>query len=73
MGSKPELFSKDPVGRYKVTTPSSFSLITYCPSPKYNYKWMWKEGNILFNDTLNRFYLQLYGVRHMVKYHTDSE
>ena len=32
-----------------------------------------KEGNVLFNDTLNTFYLRLYGVRHMVKYHTDSE
>ena len=26
-----------------------------------------KEGNVLFNDALNTFYLQLYGVRHMVK------
>ena len=32
-----------------------------------------KEVNVLFNDTLNTFYLQLYGTRHMVKYHTDSE
>ena len=32
-----------------------------------------KEGNVLFNDTLNTFYLQLYGVRHMVKDHCDSE
>ena len=32
-----------------------------------------KEGNVLFNDTLNTFYLQLYGVGHMVKYHSDSE
>ena len=31
-----------------------------------------KEGNILFNDTLNTLYLQLYGVRHMVKNHSDS-
>ena len=22
----------------------------------------WKEGNVLFNDALNTFYLQLYGV-----------
>ena len=29
-----------------------------------------KEGNVLFNDVLNTFYLRLYGVRHMVK---DSE
>ena len=32
-----------------------------------------KEGNVLFNDALNTFYIRLYGVRHMVKYHTDSE
>ena len=30
-----------------------------------------KEGNVLFNDALNTFYLRLYGVRHMVKDHTD--
>ena len=23
-----------------------------------------KEGNVLFNDTLNTFYLRLYGVKH---------
>ena len=28
---------------------------------------------ILFNDALNTFYLRLYGVRHMVKDHSDSE
>ena len=27
----------------------------------------------LFNDALNSFYLRLYGVRHMVKDHSDSE
>ena len=32
-----------------------------------------KEGNVLFNDTLNTFYLQLYGIGHMVKDHSDSE
>ena len=32
-----------------------------------------KEGNVLFNDTLNTFYLRLYGVTHMVKDHSDSE
>ena len=31
------------------------------------------ELNVLFNDALNTFYLQLYGVRHMVKDHSDSE
>ena len=32
-----------------------------------------KEGNVLFNDALNTFYLRLYGVAHMAKDHTDSE
>ena len=32
-----------------------------------------KEGNVLFNNILNTFYLWLYGVRHMVKNHSDSE
>ena len=27
----------------------------------------------LFNDALNTFYLELYGVGHMVKDHSDSE
>ena len=36
------------------------------------YKIWDKEGNVLFNDALNTFYLRLYGVRHMVKDHSDS-
>ena len=32
-----------------------------------------RERNVLFNDTLNTFYLWLYGVRHMVKDYSDSE
>ena len=31
------------------------------------------EGNVLFNDALNTFYLCFYGVRLMVKDHSDSE
>ena len=31
-----------------------------------------KEGNVLFNDALNTFYLRLYGVRHMVKDHAPT-
>ena len=30
-----------------------------------------KEGNVLFNDTLNTFYLRLYGVTHMIKDYSD--
>ena len=32
-----------------------------------------KEGNVLFNDALNTFYIRLYGVRHMEKDQSDSE
>ena len=32
-----------------------------------------KEGNVLFDDARNTFYLRLYGVGHMVKDHSDSE
>ena len=36
------------------------------------YQHRWKEI-FLLNDALNTFYLRLYGVRHMVKDHSDSE
>ena len=32
-----------------------------------------RERNVLFNNALNTFYLRLYGIRHMVKDHSDSE
>ena len=32
-----------------------------------------KEGNVLFNDALNSFYLWLYGIELMAKDHSDSE
>ena len=32
-----------------------------------------RERNVLFNNALNTFYLRLYGVRHMVKDHSDIE
>ena len=34
---------------------------------------LFMEGNVLFNNALNTFYLRLYGVRYMVKDHSDSE
>ena len=40
---------------------------------KYATLIQWKERNVLFNDSLNTFYLQLYGVRHMVKDHSHSQ
>ena len=52
--------------------PSSSALSTssICWSVRFDRR---KEGNVLFNDALNTFYLRLYGVRHMVKNHSDSE
>ena len=35
--------------------------------------WRQRERDVLFNNALNTFYLLLYGVRHMVKDHSDSE
>ena len=32
-----------------------------------------KKRSVLFNDALNTFYLRLYGVRYMVKDHSDGE
>ena len=32
-----------------------------------------RKENVIFNDTLNTFYLRLYGVGHMVKDHSDSK
>ena len=32
-----------------------------------------KEGNALFNNAFNTFYLRLYGIGHMVKDHSDRE
>ena len=37
-----------------------------------SWKTNWREGNVLFNNTLNIFYLRLYDVTHMVKDHSDS-
>ena len=34
---------------------------------------MERKGNVLFHDALNTFYLRLYGVKHMVKDHSDSD
>ena len=48
-----------------------FYLMTH--STHFIYGYMERKGNVLFNDTFNTFYLRLYGVRHMVKDHSDSE
>ena len=45
----------------------------YSANFTYGYTYGRKEGNVLFNDALNTFYLRLYGIRHMVNDHSDSE
>ena len=40
---------------------------------KWEYMRIGRKEIVLFNDALNTFYLRLYGVRHMVKDHSDSE
>ena len=54
-----------------------FSSARMCESVSSRDKGLWtpgmNEGNGLFNDAINTFYLRLYGVRHMVKDHSDSE
>ena len=37
------------------------------------HSWCNKEGNVLFNDALNTFYIWLYGISHMVKDHSARE
>ena len=32
-----------------------------------------QQNNQLFDNAINTFYLQLYGIRHMVKNYSDSE
>ena len=38
-----------------------FYLTTHSTHFIYGYTEGWKEGNVLFNDALNTFYLRLYG------------
>ena len=55
-------------GIFKLLTSAVYSAVC---EVKFSYSD--KEGNVLFNDAFNTFYLRLYGVRHMVKDHSDSE
>ena len=58
--------------RHRLTLKTSVAL-TWEHGAKHTHSLGKKEGNVLFNDALNTFYLRLYGVRHMVKDHSDSE
>ena len=58
----------------RVSFPRCMDVSVYAPLQTVLMEIMNKEGKtFLFNDALNTFYLQLYGVRHMVKDHSDSE
>ena len=41
-------------------------------SISFRYSDLYPGKNALFNDALNTFYLQLYGIGHMVEDHSDS-
>ena len=41
-----------------------------CQRCEFNCRPIVLEGNVLFNNALNTFYLRLYGVGHVVKYHS---
>ena len=55
------------------TFPSFLRGLSVWPRQPFSLTNKQRERNVLFNDTLNTFYLRLYGVRHMVKDHSDSE
>ena len=62
------------IGIYYTNTGSNKIVKIYWPHKTKRYdKKRERERNVLFNDALNTFYLRLYGVRHMVKDHSDSE
>ena len=48
-------------------------ILLHCHVCWFNHTPIWKEGNVLFNDALNTFYLWLYGMGYMVKDRLDSE
>ena len=54
-------------------THSTHFIYGYMASDMVKYHSDSEDGNVLFNDTLNIFYLRLYGIGHMVEDHSDSE
>ena len=56
-------------------TPVSISSFSYLPQTYFSCLLFFRERDhaVLFNDALNTFYLWLYGVRHMVKNHSDRK
>ena len=52
---------------------NAYCKICVCIKTWHCYSCFYLKENVLFNDALNTFYLRLYGIRHMVKDHSDSE
>ena len=46
--------------------------VPFCVNPHTHATFHQEGRKCLFNDALNTFYLRLYGVRHMVKDHSDG-
>ena len=74
------LAARDPLymhyDTYKIVRTATFVIAvvdTGCNEKCLNTSTNRKEGNILFNDALNTFYLRLYGIRHMVNNHSYRE
>ena len=73
----PIIFVSTLSGSFYAVSKSSGKTLWHLKEGQYYYRQAFpygrKEGNVLFHDTLNTFYLWLYGVRHMVKNQSDSE
>ena len=59
-------------GSWWAASPSAGSRWCF-PSTCWNTETTRKEWYVSFNDALDAFYLRLYGIRHVVKDHSDSE
>ena len=57
----------------KISAPRTIQVRLILEYPALQFGERRKERHVLFNDAINTFYLRLYGVRHMVKDHSDSE
>ena len=70
------MFKSPITGQYETVTAHRLSVMVFNEPMVHCHKWNGcreRERHFLFNDALNTFYLRLYGVRHVVKDHSDSE
>ena len=69
----PLIFTLEIKIKHLINRLSAHLIETTLASIKYSIYAGNENTSVLFNDAHNTFYLQLYGVRHMVKNHSDSE